>query len=182
MRSAGPPERKEARGVRPRSARARPARQSRCWRSRPHISRPSERGRASICHESTYAAHTLERTYPHCVGMTADASPAYVRRTTPSWYGAQSVTSPSLILGTVLQPAAKSLVEEDRHMATAIHELPVTDDVQQPIRGDDGATILGPRNIPLERENPDILASPYTDAGTIPNLKFSFSAARNRLA
>jgi oxalate decarboxylase len=67
-------------------------------------------------------------------------------------------------------------------MKTAIHELPVTDDVGQPIRGDDGATILGPRNIPLERENPDILASPYTDAGTIPNLKFAFSAARNRLA
>jgi oxalate decarboxylase len=51
----------------------------------------------------------------------------------------------------------------------------------QPIRGDLGAAILGPRNIPLERENPDLLASPSTDAGTIPNLKFSFAAARNRL-
>jgi oxalate decarboxylase len=67
-------------------------------------------------------------------------------------------------------------------MKSAIDELQVTDDGQQPIRGDDGATILGPRNIPIERENPDTLASPYTDAGTIPNLKFSFSAARNRLA
>jgi oxalate decarboxylase len=51
----------------------------------------------------------------------------------------------------------------------------------RPIRGDRGASILGPRNIPLERENPDLLASPYTDSGTIPNLKFSFAAARNRL-
>jgi oxalate decarboxylase len=51
----------------------------------------------------------------------------------------------------------------------------------EPIRGDWGASILGPRNIPLERENPDLLASPYTDNGTIPNLKFSFAAARNRL-
>ena len=51
----------------------------------------------------------------------------------------------------------------------------------RPIRGDLGATILGPRNVPLERENPDLLASPYTDSGTIPNLKFSFAAARNRL-
>jgi oxalate decarboxylase len=33
----------------------------------------------------------------------------------------------------------------------------------------------------LERENPDLLASPYTDSGTIPNLKFSFTTARNRL-
>ena len=55
------------------------------------------------------------------------------------------------------------------------------DDEPQPIQGDRGASILGPRNVPLERENPDLLASPYTDAGTIPNLKFSFSAARNRI-
>lgn len=52
---------------------------------------------------------------------------------------------------------------------------------EEPIRGNTGASILGPRNVPLESENPDQLASPYTDAGTIPNLKFSFSAARNRL-
>jgi hypothetical protein len=50
------------------------------------------------------------------------------------------------------------------------------------IRGSRGASILGPRNIPLERENPDLLASPYTDAGIIPNLKFPFAATRNRLA
>lgn len=55
------------------------------------------------------------------------------------------------------------------------------DGVPQPIRGDLGASILGPRNVSLERENPDLLASPYTDAGTIPNLKFSYTAARNRL-
>ena len=53
---------------------------------------------------------------------------------------------------------------------------------RQPIRGDRGAPIMGPRNVPLEDENPDLLASPDTDAGTIPNLKFSFAAARNRLA
>jgi oxalate decarboxylase len=56
------------------------------------------------------------------------------------------------------------------------------DHVPEPIRGDRGATILGPRNLPLERENPDMLVSPPTDAGTIPNLKFSFSTARNRLS
>jgi oxalate decarboxylase len=56
------------------------------------------------------------------------------------------------------------------------------DSVPQPIRGDRGAPIMGPRNAPLESQNPDLLASPYTDAGTIPNLKFSFATARNRLA
>lgn len=54
-------------------------------------------------------------------------------------------------------------------------------DIPEPIRGDRGAAILGPRNVPLERENPDQLASPYTDSGTLPNLKFSFATARNRL-
>jgi len=54
-------------------------------------------------------------------------------------------------------------------------------DGHEPIRDGRGASILGPRNIPLERENPDLLASPYTDAGTIPNLKFSYATARNRL-
>ena len=51
----------------------------------------------------------------------------------------------------------------------------------QPIRDGLGASILGPHNVPVERENPDLLASPYTDSGTIPNLKFSFATARNRL-
>ena len=51
----------------------------------------------------------------------------------------------------------------------------------EPIRSNLGASILGPRNLPLEGENPALLASPYTDSGTVPNLKFSFSAAHNRL-
>lgn len=66
-------------------------------------------------------------------------------------------------------------------MVAVIQNLKPIDDGPQPIRGEWGASILGPRNVSMERENPDILASPYTDHGTIPNLKFSFSAARNRL-
>src|SRR4051812_3314953 len=41
--------------------------------------------------------------------------------------------------------------------------------------------IMGPRNPALERENPDQVAAPPTDAGTIPNLKFSYAAAHNRI-
>jgi oxalate decarboxylase len=51
----------------------------------------------------------------------------------------------------------------------------------QPIRGDEGATILGPHNRALERDNLALLVPPETDAGTIPNLKYSFDAAHNRL-
>ena len=53
--------------------------------------------------------------------------------------------------------------------------------VPQPIRGNEGGTDPGPRNITLDRQNPDILTPPRTDAGTIPNMKFSFSMAHNRL-
>jgi oxalate decarboxylase len=60
--------------------------------------------------------------------------------------------------------------------------LPTSDgEAPHPVRGDEGAPIMGPRNTPLEAENPDHLAPPRTDAGTVPNLKFSFAAAHNRV-
>jgi oxalate decarboxylase len=64
---------------------------------------------------------------------------------------------------------------------TDIHRGNGDGDVPQPIVGDRGATILGPRNVPIERENPDVLVSPVTDAGTIPNLKWPFALSRNRV-
>jgi oxalate decarboxylase len=51
----------------------------------------------------------------------------------------------------------------------------------EPIESDRGTSILGPRNLYLERENPCLLASPYTDFGLLPNMKHSFTDARNRL-
>ena len=51
----------------------------------------------------------------------------------------------------------------------------------EPIANGRGASILGPRNPSIESANPDLLISPYTDAGTLPNLKFPFAQARNRV-
>jgi oxalate decarboxylase len=51
----------------------------------------------------------------------------------------------------------------------------------EPIQGNLGGTDPGPRNIELDRQNPDILTPPSTDHGTLPNLKFSFGMAHNRL-
>jgi oxalate decarboxylase len=59
--------------------------------------------------------------------------------------------------------------------ATAIAGTPA------PVEGDRGADILGPQNKPIERENPNALAPPVTDAGGTQNLKFSFDQAHNRL-
>lgn len=53
--------------------------------------------------------------------------------------------------------------------------------INEPIRGTKGATIIGPRNIAAENMNPDVLLPPETDNGGIPNLKFPFSMAHNRL-
>ncbi|MGM9927908.1 MAG: oxalate decarboxylase family bicupin [Bacillus sp. (in: firmicutes)] len=56
-------------------------------------------------------------------------------------------------------------------------------EVPQPIRESDGAgaTDPGPRDILRDIENPDMLVPPITDAGTIPNLRFSFSDTRMTL-
>ncbi len=51
----------------------------------------------------------------------------------------------------------------------------------EPIRDGVGANILGPRNLPREAENPDILVPPKTDHGTVPNLRWSFADSRMRL-
>jgi oxalate decarboxylase len=64
---------------------------------------------------------------------------------------------------------------------TTDHDVPGGNGLPQPIRGGFGASILGPRNTPMERENPDLLVPPQTDSGTVPNLRYSFDAAHNRL-
>jgi oxalate decarboxylase len=46
------------------------------------------------------------------------------------------------------------------------------------IRGEKGATVLGPDNLSISAQNP---GAPDTDSGSMPNLKFSFAAAHNRL-
>nr|WP_031306079.1 oxalate decarboxylase family bicupin [Brevibacillus panacihumi] len=47
--------------------------------------------------------------------------------------------------------------------------------IPQPIRDGAGWWDLGPRDVMRDLENPDMLVPPTTDAGTLPNLKFSFS-------
>jgi oxalate decarboxylase len=51
----------------------------------------------------------------------------------------------------------------------------------EPIQGTKGASDPGPRNTSLDLQNPDILIPPETDSGSLPNMKFSFGMAHNRL-
>jgi oxalate decarboxylase len=53
--------------------------------------------------------------------------------------------------------------------------------VSEPIRGNQGASILGPVNPTRQAENPDILIPPSTDHGTVPNLKWAFADSHVRI-
>src|SRR5947209_14516235 len=64
---------------------------------------------------------------------------------------------------------------------TGINHANSDSDAPEPIVGGRGASILGPRNVPIETANPDLLVPPYTDAGTVPNLKFPYAQAHQRL-
>ncbi|KAJ7578659.1 oxalate decarboxylase [Mycena floridula] len=50
-----------------------------------------------------------------------------------------------------------------------------------PQRGTLGAPILGPDNIQIDIQNPDLLAPPTTDQGSVSNAKWPFSLSHNRL-
>src|SRR6476660_3702912 len=51
----------------------------------------------------------------------------------------------------------------------------IADDSVQPIRGDEGAAVLGPMNPALDAQNADRVRPPATDNGTMPSLKWSFA-------
>ncbi|PCH41733.1 oxalate decarboxylase [Wolfiporia cocos MD-104 SS10] len=51
----------------------------------------------------------------------------------------------------------------------------------EPTRGTLGASILAQQNIPIDRQNPDLLAPPTTDHGTVGNIKWPMSLSPMRL-
>ncbi|RDB25886.1 Oxalate decarboxylase OxdC [Hypsizygus marmoreus] len=56
-----------------------------------------------------------------------------------------------------------------------------TPGIHQPIHGSLGAKLLGPTNNAIVKQNPDLLAPPTTDHGSVPNAKWPFSLSHNRL-
>ena len=62
------------------------------------------------------------------------------------------------------------------------HSQPGVPTPPQPIRDNQGASILGPTNPPREAQDPDLLAPPRTDHGTLPNLRWSFADSHNHLS
>lgn len=56
-----------------------------------------------------------------------------------------------------------------------------SDIVPQAMRGTLGGNILGPQNVPMSLQNPDLLAPPTTDHGTVQNAHWPFALSHNRL-
>jgi oxalate decarboxylase len=77
---------------------------------------------------------------------------------------------------TIMAAAAGSLLT-----AATAAQAQAGEAVPQPQRPGRGGTDPGPRNLTLDRQNPDMLVPPPTDHGTLPNLRFSFSDAHMRL-
>ncbi|KAF5371097.1 hypothetical protein D9757_010813 [Collybiopsis confluens] len=102
--------------------------------------------------------------------------------------------------------SAASITESASEVSSAIHSstnsatLPLTtvpfastnpneplwngdspDNAPSPERGTLGAPIIGPDNVPLELQNPDLFAPPTTDNGDTGNLKWPFAMSHNRL-
>ncbi len=55
------------------------------------------------------------------------------------------------------------------------------DNLIQPMRLGEGATITGPRNPSREAEARDLVRPPVTDKGSLPNLRWSFADSHNRI-
>ncbi|KAJ3864236.1 RmlC-like cupin domain-containing protein, partial [Lentinula novae-zelandiae] len=53
--------------------------------------------------------------------------------------------------------------------------------IPKPFRGKTGGSVLGPDNIPIDLQNPDLFAPPSTDNGDVPNSKWPFSMSHMRL-
>ncbi|KDR70226.1 hypothetical protein GALMADRAFT_76394 [Galerina marginata CBS 339.88] len=58
---------------------------------------------------------------------------------------------------------------------------PTSGKFPQPERAGLGASILGPQNVPMDRQNADLLAPPTTDNGEVRNFKWPFSFSHSRL-
>ncbi|MEE8626627.1 MULTISPECIES: oxalate decarboxylase family bicupin [Methylobacterium] len=65
--------------------------------------------------------------------------------------------------------------------ATAQAQAPAAPSGPQPIRGRDGADILGPVNPARQAQEPFTTLPPKTDHGTMPNLKWSFTDSHMRI-
>ncbi|CAL1716033.1 unnamed protein product [Somion occarium] len=98
--------------------------------------------------------------------------------TLPSSSISGSSDSPS---STASAPAASQTVPFASDDPNGVLWGPDIDTVPQAIRGSLGATVLGPQDVGIVKENADLLAPPTTDSGSVSNAKWPYSLSHNRL-
>ncbi|QRW25028.1 spherulin-1A protein [Rhizoctonia solani] len=107
----------------------------------------------------------------------ADTKPSATKDSSTTIFSSKSAgpspTTDSLYPSPTVPYASEDLNES--YLDKFQNELP------EPIRGSRGANILGPQNVELDRQNPDILAPPTTDSGSVENVKWPFSLSHNRI-
>ncbi|OCH94801.1 oxalate decarboxylase [Obba rivulosa] len=99
-----------------------------------------------------------------------------------------SVLSTTILLssGAIAAPAASApppsetvpLASDDPNEALWNADTTI---IPEAIRGSLGASVIGPQNVQIDRQNADLLAPPSTDAGNVNNAKWPFSLSHNRL-
>ncbi|ESK89462.1 oxalate decarboxylase [Moniliophthora roreri MCA 2997] len=97
---------------------------------------------------------------------------------------ASTVVSSTIPSAVSSAPAASATVEpistEPNGPLWGIDTSP-DDPVVQPVRGKLGVPVMGPDNKAIDVQNPDFLAGPSTDHGSVKNAKWPFSLSHNRL-
>ncbi|KAL4248726.1 RmlC-like cupin domain superfamily protein [Abortiporus biennis] len=109
--------------------------------------------------------------YAYTISFTVLAAP-----TQPEIDRRQSAVSSSVAIGSASSAAPKPSSTVPVISTNANNVV-----APEPIRGQLGASILGPDNQPINDQNPDLLAPPTTDAGTVGNAKWPFAMSHNRL-
>ncbi|GJE86568.1 oxalate decarboxylase family bicupin [Phanerochaete sordida] len=110
------------------------------------------------------------------------ATSAVVPSSAASSFPASISSNPSSTASaSVSADAATETVPYASDNANGVMWNPGWDGQPEAIRGSLGSSVIGPQNNPMDLQNPDLLAPPTTDAGTVGNAKWPFSLSHNRL-
>ncbi|KAI0784498.1 RmlC-like cupin domain-containing protein [Abortiporus biennis] len=118
---------------------------------------------------------------PTSSGVSSAISSASVLASFSTVSAPRSHSSAPPSTSTSAAPAASETVPYASDDPNGIMWGPDYDGTPEAIRGTYGATVLGPQDIDIVKENPDLLAPPTTDSGSVSNAKWPFSLSHNRL-
>ncbi|KAH0585615.1 hypothetical protein H2248_008843 [Termitomyces sp. 'cryptogamus'] len=131
--------------------------------------------------ESSVASSVVSGTIVASSGVSSAVTASSV---VPSSVTTSSIVLSSSVASTIVQEPSSTVIAAEPSATVPVISLdpnePLIGDLQ-PIRGTLGAPLLGPTDPEIVEQNPDLLAPPTTDHGSIDNAKWPFSLSHNRL-